>query len=1169
MPEPTGHPAHWSSLFEALPQGVLLVDREGSYLEANAAALKLLGTDRPTLRARRLGEDSWNLLSADGSVMSVAETPGARTLRTGKPVHRQVVGVVEDDGDVLWLDISAEPTQGGGALISFDDITRHHLTETILAARARIAELASSATLEQVLRATLDEAERLTGSCIGFFHFMEPDQKSLTLQAWSTRTESEFCHAEGRGLHYEVDKAGVWVDAVHARKPVIHNDYASLSHKKGMPAGHATVLRELVVPVLREERIVALVGVGNKPFPYGNRDLQTVERLADLAWDIAERKRSEVALTQSEADYRTLFESMAHGAFRQRADGSLIDVNEAALQLFGLSRNEFLGRTSMTPSWDVVREDGLPFPGEDHPSMKALRTGKPVLGEVLGVANPRTGFRVWLEVSAVPEFHPGERAPYRVMVTLHDLTERRRLEASLQESETRWHTIVEQAGDGFELLDEEGRYLQVNEASCRALGYSREELLGMSIFQVDPTLDPGKFHKSFSLQAGQPPRTYETMHRRKDGTEFPVEATVTVTRIGAHLRALAQVRDTTERKRAEATLAASEARARAMLQTAMDGVWLIDGEGRFKEINEAACRMVGYSAEELRSLRVADLEVQENPEEVLRHLARIRERGWDQFESRLRRKDGTDFPVDLSVTYLPGLDQLVAYFRDITARRQAEMDLREREAQYRGLFESMQEGFALHEILTDGQGRPVDYRFLDVNPAFVEMTGIPRERWLGRRVLEILPGTEPRWIREYGEVALTGRPITFEEESKDLGRWYRVTAYRPALRQFAVLVTDVTSQKQAEEARARLELQVARTQRMESLGSLAGGVAHDMNNVLGAIMGLASIHQDQEPEGSRLHKSMTTILKACTRGRTMVKGLLGFARQGLDEVRILDLNEVVREDLALLERTIPASIRVEPDLAEDLHRMEGDPAALSHILMNLCVNAMDAMPAGGILRVRTRNAGPDQLEMEVSDTGIGMPPEVLEKALDPFFTTKAQGKGTGLGLAIVYGTVKAHHGRLDLLSTVGEGTRVILHFPVAAETSEHLADIRVPAGRVRSLNILVVDDDELMQESLSALLHTLGHQPLLAGSGEEALRCLEEGLRVDLVLLDLNMPGLGGAGTLPLLQAAHPDLPILLSTGRADQTAMDLVAAHPGTALLAKPFSAEEVQGHLHQLGLG
>ncbi|MBK8790136.1 MAG: PAS domain S-box protein [Holophagaceae bacterium] len=874
MPEPTGHPASWSPLFEALPQGVLLADREGRYLEANAAASRILGYDRATLLASRLPEARSQLLAADGSPMAPDDTPGAVALRTGKAVARQVLGMVRDDGDVLWLSLSAEPLPEGGVLVSFDDVTRQQLAETILASRTRIAEMASSATLEQILRATLDEAERLTGSCIGFFHFMEEDQQTLTLQAWSTRTESEFCHAEGHGMHYAVDKAGVWVDAVHARRPVIHNDYASLPHKKGMPAGHATVMRELVVPVLREERIVALLGVGNKPFPYGNRDLQTVQRLADLAWDIAERKRSEVALRQSEVDYRTLFESMAQGAFRQRADGSLVDVNDAALELLGLDREEFLERTSMHPDWDVVDGAGRPIPGSEHPSMLALATGQRVTGRLLGVTHRRSGDRVWLEVNAVPEFRAGDPRPYRVMVTLHDLTERRKLEASLLESETRWHTVVEQAGDGFELLDEEGRFLQVNEATCRALGYSRDELLQMSLTDIDPIVTPEKYRRGFQSLMGKPPITLETIHRRKDGTEFPTEVTVSIIRLGGCWRALTQARDISERKRSEAAvqaakdlldqvldsleahvavldrqgnilavnepwrrfarangiretigsveqvnylevldrscqgssrdtvdirqgladvlaghrstfqaeypcdspteqrwfrmqarplqsakggavvthediteeklapganpggvegprvsvtaelfaaagqaaalaLDASVAHAKVMLRTARDGVWLIDQQGRFKEVNEAACRMLGNSTDELLTMSVADVEVLESPEAVRQHIEQIAQRGWDVFESRLRRKDGAEFPVEVSVTHQPDLGQLVVFVRDITERKQSELALRQAEARLRSIFENSGDaiGVSLNGVHTT------------VNPAYCQMFG--------------------------------------------------------------------------------------------------------------------------------------------------------------------------------------------------------------------------------------------------------------------------------------------------------------------------------------------------------------------------------------------------------------------------------------------------------------
>jgi CheY-like chemotaxis protein len=352
---------------------------------------------------------------------------------------------------------------------------------------------------------------------------------------------------------------------------------------------------------------------------------------------------------------------------------------------------------------------------------------------------------------------------------------------------------------------------------------------------------------------------------------------------------------------------------------------------------------------------------------------------------------------------------------------------------------------------------------------------------------------------------------------------------------------------------------------MESLGILAGGVAHDMNNVLGAILGLASVHLELLPPESPLHRALSTITKACTRGGNLIQSLLGFARQGLTEEKELDMNTLVRDEVRLLERTTLARVRLEMDLTENLRPILGDASALTHLLMNLCVNAVDAMPENGTLTLRTRNVDEAWIEIEVADTGTGMSTEVLEKALDPFFTTKAHGKGTGLGLSIAYSTVMAHRGQMELESEPGHGTRVKLRFPASASQLRNLEASPETQGAptVTPLKVLLVDDDELIQSSMQAILEVLGHSVTSTRSGEEALAALEAGCAPDVVILDLNMPGLGGAGTLPRLRALRPTLPILLATGRADQTALDLIQAHPHVTLLSKPFSMKDLQKHL------
>ena len=241
--------------------------------------------------------------------------------------------------------------------------------------------------------------------------------------------------------------------------------------------------------------------------------------------------------------------------------------------------------------------------------------------------------------------------------------------------------------------------------------------------------------------------------------------------------------------------------------------------------------------------------------------------------------------------------------------------------------------------------------------------------------------------------------------------------------------TDLTERHLAEAEKFKLQAQLQQAQKMESLGSLAGGVAHDMNNVLGAILGISSASMVAQPTDSPTHRAFDTITQAATRGGKLVKSLLSFARQSPVAEAEVDVNEVIREGVRMLERTTSASVRIETDLERDLGPIRGDASALHHAFLNLWVNAVDAMPEGGTLTLRTRTFDATWIEVIVEDTGTGMPSEVMDKALDPFFTTKEVGKGTGLGLSMVYRTVKAHGGQLQIQSEVGQGTRIILRFP--------------------------------------------------------------------------------------------------------------------------------------------
>jgi PAS domain S-box-containing protein len=518
------------------------------------------------------------------------------------------------------------------------------------------------------------------------------------------------------------------------------------------------------------------------------------------------------------------------------------------------------------------------------------------------------------------------------------------------------------------------------------------------------------------------------------------------------------------------------------------------------------------------------------------------------------------FPI-----HIGGKALLAGYTIDIHERIQTQRDLAEKELRLRTLLNSIPDLIWLKD--TEG-------RYLVCNPMFERFIGVREADLIGRTAREFLNDEQAERFREGDLQALAlGKEVRSEETIvfKDTGRRALVEVTKVPLldgenRMVGVLgiAHDITERKRLEEERRQLELHLHTAQRLESIGSLAGGMAHDMNNVLGAIMGLASAHLEGQPAGSPAYRAFDTIIKAANRGGKMLRGLLSFARQSLAEERDLDINAILEEEAGLLERTTLSRVRLEMDLAPDLRRIRGDANALAHAIMNLCVNAVDAMPENGTLTLRTRNLGKDWIEVQVEDCGQGMTREVREKAVDPFFTTK-QGTGTGLGLSQVYSTVKAHKGELEIRSEPDLGTTVILRFPALDAAGPPAA----PAGKtgftaeLRKLNVLFVDDDELIRDTLKDMLAVLGYAAACAASGEEALALLEGGMHPDVVILDMNMPGLGGAGTLPRLRLLQPNVPVLLATGRADQAALDLIAAHDGVTLLAKPFGLRALQNEL------
>jgi signal transduction histidine kinase len=377
----------------------------------------------------------------------------------------------------------------------------------------------------------------------------------------------------------------------------------------------------------------------------------------------------------------------------------------------------------------------------------------------------------------------------------------------------------------------------------------------------------------------------------------------------------------------------------------------------------------------------------------------------------------------------------------------------------------------------------------------------------------------------------------------------------------AVCCAHHLERKRADAHKREIEKELLRFQKLESIGRLASGVAHDMNNVLTAILGVGTLLQARFQEDEEVRANLDLIHSAALRGRDLVKGLTDFARDGLQDARPVDLNDLLKKELDLFRRTTLQKVEVSAELEPTLPKVLGEPSSISNVLMNLCVNAVDAMPEGGTLRFCSRSLPEGGVEVSVEDSGQGMSPEVQAKAMDPFFTTKAPGLGTGLGLSIVFGAMKAHGGTVELRSEVGLGTRVVLRFPPLApsQAAPSGAEVTSPS-RGGTLDILLVDDEPMILDTASALLRHVGHRVEVATRGQEALDLLDGGLEVDLVVLDQNMPGLSGVETLRRIRARRRDLRVVLSTGLVDQVVEETLATCGPVWLLRKPFVFSELK---------
>ncbi|MEW5514578.1 response regulator [Pseudomonas asiatica] len=512
---------------------------------------------------------------------------------------------------------------------------------------------------------------------------------------------------------------------------------------------------------------------------------------------------------------------------------------------------------------------------------------------------------------------------------------------------------------------------------------------------------------------------------------------------------------------------------------------------------------------------------------------------------------------------------------------------------YRSLFDTMDEGFCIIEFFDGPHGPLSDYVHVLANAAYAKHAGIPNV--VGQKLREMVPDEADDWVARYGAVLRTGEPLHFEQELVATGHVLSVTTFRvePAeKRQVAVLFKDVTARRRAEQALQRLneeleqrvnaalaeqakaEEALRQAQKMEAVGQLSGGIAHDFNNLLGGILSAQELMR-QRLEQSRFD-ALEPLLKlssdSAQRASSLVHRLLAFSRQQTLQPCSTQVATLVSGMEELLRRTIGPSITLTSHFPCQLWPTFIDPPQLESALLNVCINARDAMPAGGVIDILGDNLQLDDqqaralelpageyVRLSISDNGKGMSAEVAERAVDPFFTTKPMGQGTGLGLSMTYGFVRQSGGQLRVLSTPGEGTRIELLLP------RHHQHPEAPAPRPlhtllekssgATQRILLVEDQAALRVVVCEVLEELGYRVDAFENGPAALAHLQAGERPDLLLSDIGLPGgLNGRQLAERCRERHPDLKVLFITGYDESAALSDGQLLQGTQVLTKPF---------------
>lgn len=760
-------------------------------------------------------------------------------------------------------------------------------------------------------------------------------------------------------------------------------------------------------------------------------------------------------------------------------------------------------------------------------------------------------------------------------------TERKQAQETLDRLRHHHELILNSAGDGIFGLDLKGNIMFANPKAAKLLGWSQSEILGRPAHDTvhhthsDGTsypIDSCPIHASG--REGGTRRVSNDMFWRKNGSSFRVEYVVAPIKeeSGRINGTIVTFRDITEQFVAESRVKLQEQQYRLLFETNPNPMWVFDSKSlQILAVNEAATAQYGYTRDEFLKLNLKDLRKPEDVPHLLRAGTQRPFQTVTHFSGQFRhiKKDGSPILVDIysGAIIWEGVAARLATAIDVTERNRAEERLREQADIINGASDAI--------IIRNFTDRKIVFW----NSGAERLYGWTAEEVLGEAAESIFPDSQQveammttllatgEFRGEIKQMARDGRALVTE------GRATLVRNADGTPRSVLVICTDVTERK-------KLETQLLRAQRLESIGTLASGVAHDLNNILTPILICAqTIRHDSSRED--LESMISLIEGSAKRGANIVKQVLTFARGVEGERVLINPRHLIEEMIDIARKTFPKSIEIDTSYPEDLWSLEVDPTQLHQVLLNLSVNARDAMPNGGSLMLAAENFKVDEqyasmtpgaksgpyVMLRVSDTGSGMPRAMIDKIFDPFFTTKEIGKGTGLGLSTALGIVKSHGGFISVYSEQGQGTTFKVFLPAkAGDEVRRASDASAGSLKGEGELVLVVDDEPAILLVTKLILEKNNYRVITANDAPEALGIFaQQKDSIKAVLTDIMMPYMDGTALIRSLKQMKPDLRFIASTGQDEQATVSELRGLQVMHFLTKPYSTEKLLGTLRE----